>query len=76
MQRIKSQAGYNNKQVDLRGLPESHGVVNFAHNLFTCSVHELSQPASTADEEAGIDVEQNDSRVAVGILPVSKECGL
>lgn len=60
----------------LRGLSKPHGVVTLAYNLLPCSIHELSKPANAANEEAGIDVEQNDGRVAVGILPVGKECGL
>lgn len=60
----------------LRRLSKPHGVVTLANNLFPCSLHELSKPANAANEEAGIDVEQNDGRVAVGVLPVSKECGL
>lgn len=60
----------------LRRLSKPHRVVTLAYNLVTCSIHELSKPANAANEEAGIDVEQNDGRVAVGILPVGKECGL
>lgn len=62
--------------VHLRGLPEPHSVVTLAHNLVACSVQELGQPANTAHKETGIDIEENNSRVAVGILPVSKKRGL
>lgn len=57
----------------LRGLPKAHGVVTFAHNLFASTIHELSQPPDTAYEEAGIDVEEDYSRVAIGIFPVGKK---
>lgn len=60
----------------LRGLAESHGVVALAHNLFAGSIEELGQPADAAHKEAGVDVEENDSRVAVGVFPVGKKCGL
>lgn len=62
--------------IHLRGLPQSHGVVALAHYLLPCSVQELGQPANTAHEETGVDVEENDSRVAVGVLPVCKKRGL
>lgn len=60
----------------LRGLSEAHGVVAFANNLFARAVQKLSQPADAAHEEAGVDVEEDDGRVAVGVLPVGEKCGL
>lgn len=60
----------------LRGLSKAHGVVAFAHDLLARSVQELSQPADAAHEEAGVDVEEDDSRVAVGVLPVGEKRGL
>lgn len=60
----------------LRWLSKPHGVVTFAHNLFASSIHKLSEPSNTSDEKTSIDVKEDDSRVAVGILPVGKKCGL
>lgn len=60
----------------LRWLPEAHGVVALAHNLLACPIQELGQPADTAHEETGVDVEEDDSWVAVGVFPVSKKSGL
>lgn len=60
----------------LRGLSEAHGVVAFANNLLARAVQKLSQPANAAHEEAGVDVEEDDGRVAVGVLPVGEKCGL
>ena len=51
--------------VYVRGLPKSHRVVALAHDLLARSIQELGQPADTAHEETGVDVEENDSRVAV-----------
>lgn len=62
-----------NPQVFLRGLSKPHGVITFAHNLFASAIHELSEPADAAHEEAGIDIEEDYSRVAVGIFPVGKK---
>lgn len=62
-----------NPQGFLRGLSEPHGVVAFAHDLFASAVHELSEPADAAYEEAGVDIEKDHSRVAVGIFPVGKK---
>lgn len=64
------------KAFHLRRLPKPHGVVAFAHYLIARTVQELSQPADTAHKEAGVDVEEDDGRVAVGVLPVSKKGGL
>lgn len=64
------------KVFHLRRLPKPHGVVAFAHYLFTRAVQKLSQPADTAHKEAGVDVEEDDGWVAVGVLPVGKKCGL
>lgn len=61
---------------DVRGLPESHGVVALAHDLVAGPVQELGQPADAAHKEAGVDVEENDGWVAVGVLPVGKKRGL
>lgn len=60
----------------VRGLPKSHGVVALAHNLLARSIQELGQPADAAHEEAGVDVEENDSWVAVGVFPVGEKCCL
>lgn len=60
----------------LRGLSKAHGVVTFAHNLLARTVQKLSQPADAAHEEAGVDVEEDDGRVAVRILPIGEKCGL
>lgn len=60
----------------LRGLSEAHGVVTFANNLLACAVQKLSQPADAAHKEAGVDVEEDDGRVAVRVLPVGEKCGL
>lgn len=60
----------------VRGLPESHGVVALAHDLVAGPVQELGQPADAAHKEAGVDVEQNDGWVAVGVLPVGEKRGL
>lgn len=60
----------------LRGLPKPHSVVTLAHNLLACSVQELGQPANTAHKETCVDIEENNSWVAVGVLPVSKKRGL
>lgn len=60
----------------LRWLPETHCVVTLAHDLFAGTIQELGQPANAAHKEAGIDVEENDSGIPVGIFPVCKECGL
>lgn len=57
----------------IRRFPQPHCVVALAHDLFASPVEKLSQPADTAHEEAGVDVEEYDSRVAVGILPVGKK---
>ena len=57
----------------LRGFPEAHGVVALADDLLARAVQELGQPADAAHEEAGVDVEQDDCRVAVGVLPVGQE---
>lgn len=57
----------------IRRFPQPHCVVALAHDLFASPVEKLSQPADTAHEEAGVDVEEDDSRVAVGILPVGKK---
>lgn len=62
-----------NPQVFLRGLSKPHGVVTFAHNLFASTIHELSEPPNAAHEEAGIDIEEDYSWVAVGIFPVGKK---
>lgn len=62
--------------IHLRGLPKSHGVVALAHNLIASSIQELSQPADTAHKETGVDVEENDGGISVGVLPVSKKGGL
>lgn len=59
-----------------RGLPESHRVVALAYNLFTCAIQKLGQPADAAHKETGVDVEENDSWVAVRVFPVCKKCGL
>lgn len=59
-----------------RGLAEPHGVVALAHDLFARAVQELGQPADAAHKETGVDVEENDGRVAVGVLPVGKKRGL
>lgn len=64
------------KVFDLRRLPKPHGVVAFAHYLFARAVQKLSQPADTAHKEAGVDVEEDDGWVAVGVLPVGKKRGL
>lgn len=61
---------------DVRGLPESHCVVALAHDLVAGPVQELGQPADAAHKEAGVDVEENDGWVAVGVLPVGKKRGL
>lgn len=60
----------------LRRLSEAHSVVAFAHNLLARAVQELSQPADAAHKEAGVDVEEDDGRVAVGVLPVGEKRGL
>lgn len=60
----------------LRGLPKPHGAISAADDLPAGTVHELGQPANAAHEETGIDVEENDSRVAIGIPPVSHKGGL
>lgn len=60
----------------LRRLPKSHRVVALAHNLFAGSIQELGQPADTAHKKAGVDVEEYDGRVAVGVLPVGKKRSL
>lgn len=60
----------------LRGLSEAHGVVAFANDLLARAVQKLSQPTDAAHEEAGVDVEKDDGRVAVGVLPVGEKCGL
>ena len=64
------------EDIHLRGLAKSHGVITLAHNLSTCSIQELSQPTDTAHKETGVDVEENDGWVAVGVLPVGKKRGL
>lgn len=60
----------------LRGLAQAHGAVGAAHDLVAGAVHELRQPADAAHEEAGVDVEEDDGGVAVGVPPVGDERGL
>lgn len=60
----------------LRGFSEAHCVVAFANNLLSGAIQKLSQPADAAHEEAGVDVEEDDGRVAVGVLPVGQKSGL
>lgn len=60
----------------LRGLPKPHGAISTADDLPAGTVHELGQPANAAHEETRVDVEENDSRVTIGIPPVSHKCGL
>lgn len=57
----------------IRRLPQPHCVVALAHDLFASPVQKLSQPPDTAHKEAGVDVEEDDGRVAVGILPVGEK---
>ena len=57
----------------LRGFAQPHGVVALADDLLARAVQKLSQPADAAHEEAGVDVEQDDRRVTVGVLPVGQE---
>lgn len=65
-----------NRVSGLRGLSKAHGVVTFAHDLLACAVQELSQPADAAHKEASVDVEEDDGRVAVGVLPVGEKRSL
>lgn len=60
----------------VRGFPQPHGAISPAHDLVTGSIHELRQPTDAAHEEAGVDVEEDDGRVAVGVPPVSNKRGL
>lgn len=60
----------------LRRFSEAHCVVAFANDLLSRAIQKLSQPADAAHKEAGVDVEEDDGRVAVGVLPVGEECGL
>ena len=60
----------------VRGFPQPHGAVGPAHDLIAGAVHELRQPADAAHEEAGVDVEEDDGGVAVGVPPVGDERGL
>lgn len=60
----------------LRGLPKPHGAICTADDLPAGTIHELGQPANAAHKEARIDVEENNSRVAIRVPPVSHECGL
>lgn len=57
----------------IRRFSQPHCVVALAHDLFASPIQKLSQPPNTAHKEAGVDVEEDDSRVAVGILPVGKK---
>lgn len=58
-----------------RWLSKSHGSISLAHNFLPCSIHELCKPANTSDKETSIDIEQDDSRITVRILPVSNKGG-
>lgn len=61
------------KTQHVRRFPQPHCVVALAHDLFASAIQKLGQPANTAHKEAGVDVEEYDSRVAVGILPVGQK---
>lgn len=61
------------KTKHIRRFSQPHCVVALAHNLFASPIQKLGQPANTAHKEAGVDVEEYDSRIAVGILPVSQK---
>lgn len=60
----------------LRGLPKPHGAICPADDLPAGAVHELGQPANAPHKETRIDIEENDSGVAIRIPPVSHKCGL
>lgn len=64
------------KAKHIRRFPQPHCVVALAHNLFASPIQKLGQPANTAHKEAGVDVEEDDSRIAVGILPVGQKSHL
>ena len=48
----------------------AHGAVAATHDVGACAGEELSHPAETADEEAGVDEEEDEGGVPTRILPV------
>ena len=51
----------------------AHGAVAATHDVSACAREELSHPAETADEETGVDEEENEGGVATRVLPVNHE---
>ena len=49
----------------------AHGAVAATHDVGACAGEELRHPAETADEEAGVDEEEDEGGVTTRVLPVN-----
>lgn len=58
------------------GFSETHGPVFPADNVLPGSTWELGQKPNTPSKETSVHVEQNQSWVFTGVLPIRTECNL